>query len=216
MHSLMTEAAATPTPIYLCTHSVPDYMLMMLSFVTHSRAILSNPDVQWSTPVTSLMLNDFWGVRLTSAGSHKSYRPITVLSFRVNYYLHQLQPMGYHLANIVLHAITSGLFTQFAGQVFHGQVRPTLTAGLIFASHPIHCESVASIVGRADVGSGLFFLLSLICYMMFCDSRDDPTAGRRVGSYYLYSCLIFACLAMLTKETGISKCHVCFWTSFPF
>lgn len=42
--------------------------------------------------------------------SHKSYRPLTVLTFRWNYMIHQLEPMGYHLVNILLHAITSVLY----------------------------------------------------------------------------------------------------------
>lgn len=35
--------------------------------------------------------------------SHKSYRPLCVLTFRWNYLIHQLDPMGYHLLNVILH-----------------------------------------------------------------------------------------------------------------
>ncbi|GFV32854.1 transmembrane and TPR repeat-containing protein 3 [Trichonephila clavipes] len=42
--------------------------------------------------------------------SHKSYRPLTVLSFRLNYAVHGLEPMGYHFINIVLHAFVCHLF----------------------------------------------------------------------------------------------------------
>ena len=37
--------------------------------------------------------------------SHKSYRPVTVLTFRLNYLLHQLQPLGFHLVNLLLHTV---------------------------------------------------------------------------------------------------------------
>jgi len=37
--------------------------------------------------------------------SHKSYRPLCILTFRWNYSLHQLEPMGYHLVNMMLHSI---------------------------------------------------------------------------------------------------------------
>lgn len=47
-----------------------------------SEAILNNGDVQLSTPVFSLFINDFWGTRISSNSSHKSFRPLTVLSFR--------------------------------------------------------------------------------------------------------------------------------------
>jgi hypothetical protein len=37
--------------------------------------------------------------------SHKSYRPLCVLTFRWNYAVHELDPVGYHLVNVILHGI---------------------------------------------------------------------------------------------------------------
>jgi hypothetical protein len=45
-------------------------------------AIKSNADVKPTTPISQLFRNDFWGRPLSSAESHKSYRPLTVLTFR--------------------------------------------------------------------------------------------------------------------------------------
>jgi protein O-mannosyl-transferase len=42
--------------------------------------------------------------------SHKSYRPLCVLSFRLNYALHQLEPLGYHLVNMLLHCLVCLMF----------------------------------------------------------------------------------------------------------
>lgn len=42
--------------------------------------------------------------------SHKSYRPLTVLTFRLNYLLHQLEPWGYHATNVLLHAAVCLLY----------------------------------------------------------------------------------------------------------
>lgn len=39
-----------------------------------------------------------------------------------------------------------------------------LISSLLFALHPIHVEAVAGLVGRADIGCGFFFLLSLYFY----------------------------------------------------
>jgi len=165
-----------------------------------NRAIKDNQDLHWSTPLSSLLLNDYWGTPLTHSGSHKSYRPLTVLSFRVNFALHQLHPWGYHLVNVALHSIVCLLFARFSGLVFHGHVRPALTSSLIFACHPIHTEAVTSVVGRADVGAGLFFLLSLMFYMEYVRSNS-----RRC----LILCPIFAAMSMLTKEIGITVLGVC-------
>ncbi|UYV78889.1 hypothetical protein LAZ67_17000139 [Cordylochernes scorpioides] len=45
-------------------------------------AVRDNPDVQGTSPLTQLWLDDFWGRPMAHPASHKSYRPITVLSFR--------------------------------------------------------------------------------------------------------------------------------------
>ena len=47
-----------------------------------SEAIVNNNDIRGETPLSNLFHNDFWGTRLTHPSSHKSYRPLTVLSFR--------------------------------------------------------------------------------------------------------------------------------------
>jgi hypothetical protein len=48
-----------------------------------SEAIINNDDLKPETPISNLLYNDFWGTRLTHNASHKSYRPLTVLSFRL-------------------------------------------------------------------------------------------------------------------------------------
>ena len=47
-----------------------------------SEAIVGNKDLLPETPLSNLFINDFWGNKLDSKTSHKSYRPLTVLSFR--------------------------------------------------------------------------------------------------------------------------------------
>ena len=105
-------------------------------------AILSNKDLRPDTPWTSILWNDFWGAEMTSKTSHKSYRPLCVATFRLNYLLHELQPMGYHLVNVLLHGAVCYLYVQLCGVVF-SQVWPALIAGLLYAVHPIHTEAVS-------------------------------------------------------------------------
>lgn len=47
-----------------------------------SEAIINNEDVQ-TTPLYDIFQNDFWGTKLLNKRSHKSYRPLTILSFRL-------------------------------------------------------------------------------------------------------------------------------------
>jgi hypothetical protein len=124
-------------------------------------AIVSNKDVRGMTSLSELMQNDFWGLKMSRPDSMKSYRPITVLSFRLNHNSHGLSPFGYHFVNIVLHALVSILLFLTTIPLFgNGDIAPAFTCAAIFAAHPIHTDAVSSIVGRAEVLSGFFFLLA--------------------------------------------------------
>ncbi|KAK7604609.1 hypothetical protein V9T40_005795 [Parthenolecanium corni] len=82
----------------------------------------------------------------------------------LNNWLFELHQFWYHLGNVLLHAICSGLFTRIALAIVGLQMRFAALAGVLFASHPIHTEAVAGIVGRADVLACLFFILSFLTY----------------------------------------------------
>ena len=56
------------------------------------------------------MLNVVGGFVHLQEKSHKSYRPLCVLTFRFNYLISQLEPMSYHLVNVMLHAVVCILF----------------------------------------------------------------------------------------------------------
>ncbi len=115
-------------------------------------AIRDNQDLKPSTPWSHLLLNDFWGESMASPTSHKSYRPITVLSFRLNYLWHGLEPWGYHLVNVLLHSVNTVLLGWFCmrevfvcprrsyGFAEHGW---SVVVMLLFASHPVHTEAVS-------------------------------------------------------------------------
>ncbi|CAG0879706.1 unnamed protein product [Darwinula stevensoni] len=68
-------------------------------------AIKDNKDLRPHTPLKNLIYNDFWGTPMQKEQSHKSYRPLCVLTFRWNYMVHQLDPLGYHLVNMILHGV---------------------------------------------------------------------------------------------------------------
>ncbi|TRY95987.1 hypothetical protein DNTS_034564 [Danionella cerebrum] len=94
----------------------------------------------------NILYDDFWGTLLTHSGSHKSFRPLCTLSFRLNYAMGGLDPWGYHLFNLVLHCCVTAVFTGFCRPLLGGGSW-SLLAGLLFASHPIHTEAVAGVAG---------------------------------------------------------------------
>ena len=108
-------------------------------------AIEGNGDLRPNASWTNLLRNDFWGLPISDADSHKSYRPLCVATFRINYMFHELEPLGYHLVNVVLHGMVCFLFVQLCAMVF-GHVWPSLVAGMLFAVHPIHTEAVCELL----------------------------------------------------------------------
>ncbi|KAL6031282.1 hypothetical protein STEG23_022471, partial [Scotinomys teguina] len=193
MDAIMTILIYGISAFSTCTPSEPSFTLIF------SRAIKTNQDLLPETPWTHIFYNDFWGTLLTHSGSHKSYRPLCTLSFRLNHAIGGLNPWSYHLVNVLLHAAVTGLFTRFS-KVLLGDGYWTFMAGLMFASHPIHTEAVAGIVGRADVGASLFFLLSLLCYIKHCSTRG---CSARTWGWFLGTGLCAGC-SMLWKEQGVT------------
>lgn len=45
-------------------------------------AIVNNPDVRPGSSLHGIFTNDFWGKRMADNTSHKSYRPLSVLTFK--------------------------------------------------------------------------------------------------------------------------------------
>ena len=119
--------------------------------------------------------------------------------------IHGHTPFGFHLVNLLLHLIVTLLYQILIERLLNGRRRRiTLIASMLFASHPIHVESVTSIVGRADVGAALFYLLALYFYVKFVESD-----GQRQCRKYLFYTIMMATFSMLTKEHGITCLLLC-------
>uniref|UniRef100_A0A669CV90 Transmembrane O-mannosyltransferase targeting cadherins 4 n=1 Tax=Oreochromis niloticus TaxID=8128 RepID=A0A669CV90_ORENI len=180
-----------------------------------SEAIVNNKDLRPATPLNNIWSNDFWGTNLSSNSSHKSYRPLTVLTFRLNYLVAGgLHPVGFHVLNIILHAVISALMIDvFAiligglaydekGRILNHAPKTSLLAAVFFAAHPVHTESVAGIVGRADLLCALFFQLSFLTYCKAFNKGSDR--DDRFSLQWVVVSLLLCAAAMLCKEQGIT------------
>ena len=170
-----------------------------------------------STPFSNLFTNDFWGIPLKHNDSHQSYRPITILTFRWNYLVGGLNPIGYHIINALLHSTVSVLFFHICTRIFNRHVfeqAPSLSVlcGLFFASHPIHTEAVSNVVGRADLLCGLFYLLTILSYINCFSDASTSEANKRQGRYsklWLLLSIFWCILALFSKEQGITAFGIC-------
>ena len=136
------------------------------------------------------------------------YIPLTWMTLGMDYLLWGMNPVGYHLTSLLLHA-TSAVVFFFLARRFLTLALPrasgrghalTVSAGfaaLVFAIHPLRVESVAWVTERRDVLSGLFYLLTLLTYLRSC---ERPELGRW---WYGLSVALFGC-ALLSKSMAVS------------
>ncbi|HZV44476.1 MAG TPA: tetratricopeptide repeat protein, partial [Saprospiraceae bacterium] len=100
-----------------------------------------------------------------------NYHPLTILSLALNYQAGELSPTSYWITNILLHIINTGLVFWFVSQLTSGNRWVSAFVSLLFAIHPMHVESVAWISERKDLLYTLFYVLALISYVKYVDSK---------------------------------------------
>uniref|UniRef100_A0A665TGF5 dolichyl-phosphate-mannose--protein mannosyltransferase n=1 Tax=Echeneis naucrates TaxID=173247 RepID=A0A665TGF5_ECHNA len=162
-------------------------------------AIINNPDVRPGSSLGNIFSNDFWGKRMVDNTSHKSYRPLCILTFKLNILLGGTTPLYFHIVNVCLHCAVTCLLMHTCERYVFEDSRLAFITALLFAVHPVHTEAVSGIVGRADVLACLLFLLTFLSYISGqCDRRG-------LASFHL---MLGTC-AMLVKETGITVFGVC-------
>jgi Flp pilus assembly protein TadD len=144
------------------------------------------------------------------------YIPLTWMTLGLDYVVWGMNPFGYHLTNILLHAANAVLFYFIAlrlllasgpGRSADTTFAPIIGAGfatLLFAIHPLRAESVAWITERRDVLSGLFYLATVVAYLRYCD-LPVREVGRAHGAreWYWASVGLFA-LALLSKAMAMT------------
>ncbi|TAN60692.1 tetratricopeptide repeat protein [bacterium] len=158
--------------------------------------------------VTNLYIKDIRHIPMFFKGYYTSdpdipigmFRPLLLLTFSFNYLFSGLQPMGYHIINILLHFLNGILFYYLLGFLFSGQTnsqKENLTQGLpvalgilislLFLAHPLNTEAVTYISSRSDLLVYFLILSAFICYLK-----------RR-----FWATLLLYALALLTKETAL-------------
>ena len=151
-------------------------------FVQDDRAIIaSNPAAHSIGAAVRAFASPYWP-RESGAGL---YRPLTILSYAVDWSLSGGRPGWLHVMNALWHGLAAVLLTAVMARWL-----PTLAAagaGLLFAWHPVHVEAVASLVGRAELLAAAGILAAVL-------------AARRG---WWAAAVLCAMLAMLSKEHGV-------------
>jgi len=175
-----------------------------------NRFVIDNPGIRQFdfdmllAAFTRQFSNDYWA-------------PLTWISFAIDYHFWGLNPAGYHLVNILLHSVNTGLVVLLADRLFRqgdataavrrdfegrgGCRYPLLLlfAGLLWGIHPLRVESVAWVAERKDVLYGMFALCAILKYLRFAEKVRAGEKGRR---QYVAS-LLFFMLALMAKPTSV-------------
>ena len=138
-------------------------------------AIVENRDLRPHVPLRNLLTNDFWGTPMIKEQSHKSYRPLTVLSFRLNYLWGELEPVGYHLVNLVCHGLVTMLYFHTCRQVMSASALTSLVASLLFAVHPVSLVLLLMLISMFGAlrGIGSHHNLILLLLLLTLDHYES-------------------------------------------
>ena len=128
-----------------------------------------------------------------SLDAPSQYFPLAYTVLRIERSLWDLNPVGYHCVNIVLHLGNALLVWCILARL---KVPGAWLAAAIFALHPVQVESVGWISELKNVLMGFFFLLTLLTWIEYVDATHKH---RRI----LYvAALVFYLLALSAKATA--------------
>ena len=135
-----------------------------------------------------------------------TYQPIRMLSYAIDYKFWKLNPIGYHITNILFYILTC-IMVFFTLRHLSASVRDkalpdsyeriALFGSLLFAAHPVHVEAVTWLAARKEVLQGFFFFLAFFLYL----EGREKVGQRRV--IYLGLVLFATLLAILSKPSAI-------------
>ncbi|XP_071539113.1 protein O-mannosyl-transferase TMTC1-like [Panulirus ornatus] len=202
------SSAPTSTQMYLvlAATSVVIYANGLAGEYVHDdlSAVLRNPDVQGTRPLWKLFLNDFWGKAMKDPASHKSYRPLTILTFRLSHWMWGNSCLADHAVNVLLHICVTLLYARTLLSTLRLSATQTLASSLVFATHPVHTEAVTGVVGRADLLAAGAFIIAFTGY-------DRSLRASSISNERLWVCWsgLWACVGVLCKEHAITVVGVC-------
>jgi hypothetical protein len=157
--------------------------------------VVNNPHLRLDGPGLSWIL---------SGASLGHWAPLTWLSLALDRAVWGLDPRGFHLTSVLLHALDAGLFFLLARRL----LRPAFPAGdadlaavfaaLVWALHPLRVESVAWVSERRDVLSGALILGCLLAWVRGAEAGEDAR-----GESWRRAAFLLGAAAMAAKVFAV-------------
>lgn len=160
-------------------------------------SIVENPSIRSLWPPWAALIPH------GNSGTTVGGRPVLNLSFAANYAMGGTDVWVYHVTNIGIHVLVTGLLfgilrrtleLPLFGTRFEGtSAFLALVAALIWSVHPLHTSAVTYIVQRAESLASLWYLLTLYCFLRAVTSG----AG---GTLWFFASVLSSLIGMATKE----------------
>ena len=129
------------------------------------------------------------------------YWPLVYSSFWLEHKLWGLNPAGYHAVNIALHLLNCLLLWRLMLRL---RVPGAAVIAAVFAVHPVHVESVAWIIERKDVLSGLFYLSAVLVWIRFVQA---PRPARYALALVLFTAGLLSKSVVVTLPAALLIWH---------
>jgi len=125
--------------------------------------ILGNPFIRYLSRIPDLFMLPYFYDGLGKTLWHQYYRPLTTVTFALDFHFWQMNPLGYNLTNTLLQCGVCVLLFKLLLMMFE-DVLAAFLAALLYAVHPIHTEAVTYIASRGDLLGTLLVLSALFFY----------------------------------------------------
>lgn len=154
--------------------------------------IVRNSQVTGDSSISEIFFSDI----MIGSGRRQSsfYRPLQILSFRIDYSLWGDNPFGFHLTSTIIHIVNTILIYFFITTVFKNR-KLSLFCSFLFLIHPVQTEAVTYLASRSENVMLLFYMVSLLLYYMYRHTHQLR--------FLWLSLLGFIC-SLLSKEMAVS------------
>jgi hypothetical protein len=162
--------------------------------------VAANEQIRTIQPL-HFLLQPYWGEQLNGG----IYRPLTILSFSLEYSIWQGWAPGFRLVNLLLHVLNGWLVFLLARSILRSDLAGLASAGL-YVAHPVHTEAVVGIVGRSELLAAAFFFAGWLAFRQgrtWCAAVAYFISLLAKESAIMLPAII--ALEMLCAEGGVQK-----------
>ena len=146
---------------------------------------------------------------IAGAGENSNYyRPLTTLSFAIDYQIWGLNPLGFHLNNTLLHALAAVLVLLILRELTLKESL-ALAVALVFALHPLQAQAVTYVNSRGDSLYTFFAFVSVLLFIWLLKQKKFQLQLYNLqwtGSktWWAVGAVLAYVLAVLSKEIGLA------------